>query len=215
MRHWIFDFDGTLVESEGFFSHCLSYALGPFGVDTGQEFIERIRHKHPHNIFEDDLTPDQAFIAFERMREAGREIIDEIKIFPGLLDVLETLSSKGASLSIWTGRDRESTELILRKQGLETVFTKITTGTCVEINKPGHQGLLEIQNHHRADIDQMVMVGDHHHDIEPANLLGCLSVHARWKGLSAPLPETVKPNYQFVSTLEFHQWVKQVLRTGA
>ncbi|MEM7646086.1 MAG: HAD family hydrolase [Pseudomonadota bacterium] len=207
MRHWIFDFDGTLVDTDGIFERSLVYALEPFSVDVGPNFMEQIRHKHPYRIFEDHLDEQQAQMALERIRERGQIESQKVQAFAGIKDVLSTLDSKKVSLSIWTGRDRVSTERILANTGLNTFFKEIISGTCVPTNKPGHDGLLEIKSRKEAQPDEMVMIGDHHHDIEPANALGVTSVHARWKRTPHVLPEKIKPNYEFGSTEDFYHWV--------
>jgi HAD superfamily hydrolase (TIGR01549 family) len=209
MRHWVFDFDGTLVDSEGYFSESFRYALAPFNIRVERDFIERIRHKHPHRIFEDILTEDQSRQAFERMNEVAQGIADKISLFPGITEILEHLDRSQVSLSIWTGRDQESTQLILGKQGIGHVFKKIITGTCVENNKPSHDGLLEICQFYQAPSQEVVMVGDHHHDIEPANALGCYSIHAQWKNNPHILPPTIQPKTQFQTTQDLLNWVRE------
>ncbi len=214
MQHWIFDFDGTLVDTDGIFGKALAFALEPYGVTVGEDFMEQIRHKHPHRIFEDHLSFEQAEEAMKRMRVIGQELSETIQPFQGIDSVLRTLEKNKVSLSIWTGRDRESTKRILQKTGLNGYFSQVISGTCVPTNKPGHDGLLELKQHHQAESDQMVMVGDHHHDIEPANALGLVSVHAQWKKIPHVLPEKVKPNYAFGSLDDFHQWIQYQLKFG-
>lgn len=206
MKHWIFDFDGTLVNSDGIFYKALSYALEPFSVDVGNNFMEQIRHKHPHRIFEDHLSEAQAEVALQRMREIGQHLSENIEVFEGIPDLLSLLKDKAVSVSVWTGRDGASTHRILNRLGLTDYFQLIVSGTCVEVNKPGHDGLIKVQNHHQADFSEMIMVGDHHHDIEPANTLGVTSVHAEWKAQPHLLPEKTKPNLRFGSVQELQNW---------
>lgn len=212
MKHWIFDFDGTLVDTDGNFSKTLGYALAPYGIKVDRAYIEKIRHKHPHNLFEDELTEDQAQVAYQRLAEADKSIVTEAKVFPGVLAILETIKKAGGSISIWTGRDLRSTQLILRTHNILHEFEKIISGTCVAVNKPGHDGLLELKAHHKAEAHEMVMIGDHHHDIEPANSLGLTSVLARWKKQTVSLPKNIEPNYMFGSVDDFHSWVKLQLK---
>lgn len=207
MRHWVFDFDGTLVDSDGNFWKAMGHALAPFSVNVAENFMEQIRHKHPDRIFEDILSEVEAKEAISRLRLFGKELSETIKPFQGIQDALEVLKSKGVSLSIWTGRDRESTDRILKRTNLLPYFERVVSGTCVGTNKPGHDGLIELLNHYKAQGDEMVMIGDHHHDIEPANELGLTSVHACWKKTPHVLPEQVKPNYSFDCTGEFQNWI--------
>lgn len=215
MKHWIFDFDGTLVDSEGFFSETFRYALSPFGIDVHGDLLERIRHKHPHRIFEDFLSDEQSRVAFARLDEATSGLIDQIPLFPGVRPLLETLHDAGVSLSIWTGRDGDSTHSILQRHGLTDAFHSVVTGTCVPNNKPSLDGLIQIQQTQSAQGDEMVMVGDHHHDMEPALQLGCLAIHARWKSRPVDLPGHLKPHARFSTVGDFHNWIKAQLKRKA
>jgi phosphoglycolate phosphatase-like HAD superfamily hydrolase len=208
MKHWIFDFDGTLVDTDGFFQKTINFALKPFNINVDSNFIETIRHKHPHSIFDDLLTLEQNEIAFARLKQAGLKDLQETKIFPGMKMVLKTILDNKGSLSIWTGRDRQSTDMILKKNEIFDYFHKIISGTCVKKNKPEKDGLIELFNHHKSQWHEMVMVGDHHHDIGPANDLGLISVHARWKKLPVTLPEKIKPTHHFDSVDLFHNWIQ-------
>ncbi len=208
MKYWIFDFDGTLVDTDGLFYQCLEYTLKPFEVEVQPDFMEQIRHKHPHRIFEDLLPPSQSKIAMERLKRAGAELSEGIEAFPGIKEVLTTIENNKGRLAIWTGRDGESTRRILTRLGLVERFETIITGTCVETNKPGHDGLLTIKDFFRAKPHEMVMVGDHHHDISPANDLGLHSVHARWKSQPQDLPKEVKPHWNFNCTQTFLKWIE-------
>jgi phosphoglycolate phosphatase len=212
MRHWVFDFDGTLIDTDGLFTKALEYTLQPFSVTVGPEFLEQVRHKHPYRIFEDLLSQEQADRAMQRLREINQELNDEAQPYEGIEDVLNTLEKKKVSVSIWTGRDRESTVSILQKTNLHDYFSKILSGTCVEVNKPGLDGLLELKDHHEAEPDEMIMIGDHHHDIEPANHLGLTSVHAQWKRIPHQLPGALAPHYTFTSVEEFHEWILEQLK---
>lgn len=214
MRHWVFDFDGTLVDSEGIFSRSFGYALSPFGIPLDAEFLERVRHKHPSRLFEDYLPEDKALVALQRLNEAGQRLVEDVRPYAGIIEVLETLVEHQCHVSIWTGRDFESTQFILEKRGMLQYFSKIISGTCVEFNKPEKEGLLEIQKHFNVPSHEMIMIGDHHHDIEPANQLGLTSVHAQWKRRPHTLPENIIPRHSFNTTQLFHEWVVDKLNAG-
>ena len=140
-KHWIFDFDGTLVNTDGFFMESIGYALEPFGKTPGETFIEDIRHKHPTAIFDHMLNPKEASEALNRLREKGKDLVERTNLFEGIEDVLLTLSNQGSRISIWTGRDRFSAVAILENTGIKKYFDQIVSGTCVPNNKPQHDGI--------------------------------------------------------------------------
>ena len=210
MTHFIFDFDGTLVDTDGLFSKCLSHALEPFDVKVSKNFMEEIRHKHPHRIFEDLLPRKLADEAMERMRTIGKNLSQRINAFDGIEDTLESLANRNIQLSIWTGRDGESAQRILKNIGLNHYFDKIVSGTCVPVNKPGLDGLQTLASHYKVKHDRFVMVGDHHHDIEPANEVGAISVLAKWKPIPQLLPADLSPDHEFDCVHRFRDWTESL-----
>ena len=212
MKHFVFDFDGTLVDTDGLFNACLRHALEPFSVDagSGSDFMEKIRHKHPYRIFEDLLEPHQAEEALKRLQDVGKKLSLDIKSFQGIEESLDKIKSRGVGLCIWTGRDGGSTERILSNLKLNHYFDKIVSGTCVETNKPGQDGLHMVADFLKAKPEELIMVGDHHHDIEPANQFGSFSVHAKWKKKPHSLPNGVLPNIEFEKVDEFNLWLSQI-----
>ena len=208
MRHWIFDFDGTLFNTEPYFIECLSYALEPFDMKASWEFLERVRSEHPNKIFDKDLGLEKAPIAMARLIEAGKRMSEKVQPYPGIFEMLKELKSSTDNIHIWTGRDEPSTLRILERTGMASFFTKIVTGTCVPKNKPAPDGLHLLSTDLKAGFDQFVMVGDHHHDIVPAKELGCTTVHARWK--EKPNSLESEPHQSFDSVDDFVSWLRSL-----
>ena len=142
MRHWIFDLDGTLVDTDQTLIRSLFYALEPFSVEVGDSFPEQVRHKHPYRIFEGLLDDFEALVALERFQQKGRELSQQVETFEGIKDILSHLQKEKLSLSVWTGRDGHSTRGILDQTGLAPFFKEVISGTCVPNNKPGPDGPL-------------------------------------------------------------------------
>lgn len=208
MRHWIFDFDGTLFETEPYFIDCLSHALEPFGIEASWAFLEEVRSEHPHRIFDKLLGPEKAPIAMARLIEAGKRMTAHVEPYPGIVEMLAELKSLTDSIHIWTGRDEASTHRILERTGCAKFFDHIVTGTCVPNNKPAPDGLHRLSQNLEAQFDQLVMVGDHHHDIVPAKELGCTTVHACWK--NKPNSIESKAHQSFDSVVSFMDWFRSL-----
>lgn len=54
------------------------------------------------------------------MVEVSRGIADQIQLFPGIVEILDSLQRQGANLSIWTGRDDHSTQKIMAKEKIKS-----------------------------------------------------------------------------------------------
>ena len=208
MKHLIFDFDGTLFETESFFLDCLSYALEPFGRSASWDFLEEVRSEHPYRIFDQALGPKDAKVAMDRMIEAGQRVTEKIKPYPGIKEMLEELSAQSKKLFIWTGRDEASTHRILKNTECDHFFTEVVTGTCVAKNKPAPDGLLKIAEVTKMDMNQFIMIGDHHHDIDPAKELGCKTVHACWKKNPNHLEREAHKKFETVA--DFMNWLRSL-----
>ncbi len=179
-KHIVFDVDGTLVDTE---TACLlsfrdllkelkgeehkpeelTYCLGRAGKDSlGDAGIE-------------DWRP-----AYERWVELLINYSDKIKIFDGLLEVIETLAKDGYQLGIVTSRTREVAVMDLKKQGVDDYFKTIVSCDDTEKHKPNPDPLLKYMEYTGADCSEVLYLGDTVHDMNCAGGAGVDFALAGW-----------------------------------
>ncbi len=165
----VFDWDGTLLDSEGRIVECLHAASQEAGlaslppktlsnviglglkeavetlypaIDAAvyHHFLERYRH---HYLFASQ-TPTP--------------------LFTGAREMLEDLYQRGFWLAIATGKARRGLDRVLAEQDLAHLF-HATRCADETFSKPHPQMLLDIMDRVGAEPDQTLMVGDTEYDI--------------------------------------------------
>lgn len=205
---WVFDLDGTLVNSCGSFLNLLNASLEPFNVTVDDHYIETVRHRNPNEIFHGLLEGAQLQEAYNSLEKLSNEAASQFELFPGIPEVLKVLKEKNYRLAVWTGRDRASAEIILKNSNVKDYFEMIVSGTCVTSNKPDIEGLHFISRTLTVEPEHIVMVGDHHHDIQAAKSLGSIAVLANWH-YSDPRNKHHQPDYEFNQVDDFLSWIKE------
>eukprot|EP01035_Chromulina_nebulosa_P038634 gene38634-52196_t len=157
----VFDLDGTLVDSLPLVLRAISHAIEPFGPHRPTMDIFA-RLGGPPDRFMPDLLedPKNTRQALERMARFHRENQHLIHPFDGVGVVLERLRSAGLDIAVWTGRDRHSTEQILREHALTDYFSTVVCGDDLPTHKPEPEGLREILRRLEVSATETVFVGD-------------------------------------------------------
>lgn len=212
IRAFIFDLDGTLVDSYALVFGAFQYAVEPYGIQFSPEDLEELRSKTQDTLFLKWLSPKDNEEALKRLTHFSVTSVDRVKIVPGLKEVLSALHEKGYLLAVWTGRDRHSAQEILKHTGLAPYFRFVQGGCDVDKNKPHPEGLLRLIAKFKISPAEVVVVGDHAHDIQGALEAGATALHAAWHYVH---PETEKsphrPSQKFTEVSQFLAWINQNL----
>lgn len=171
-RLYIFDWDGTLMDSVARIVACLREAAAEQGLeDRGDAgFGEVIGLGLPQAIAR--LYPELDAPRIERFRAtyAARFVAADAtpsQLFPGAIDVLETLRARGDWVAIATGKSRRGLDRVLGELGLAPSFhaTRCADETA---SKPDPLMLRQIMEVLGASPAQAVMIGDSEYDMEMA-----------------------------------------------
>lgn len=159
-RAVVFDLDGTLVDSLPMVLEAIAHALEPFGPRPTMKIFARLGG--PPERFLATLLDDARNVpaALRRMDEYHRKNAHLIRPFAGAARLLERLRACDVSLAIWTGRDRESTDVLLRTHRLEGFFTTVMCGDDLPTHKPDPAGLREIIRRLNVNPLEALFVGD-------------------------------------------------------
>lgn len=156
----VFDLDGTLVDSLPFVLRAFSHALEPFGPRPTMDLFARLGGP-PARIFSGLVhDPKHVPAAIERLEAFNREHHHLIRPFGGVGVVLEQLRTRGATLAIWTGRDRASTAWLLHEHGLGGFFSTVICGDDLPTHKPDPAGLQDILRQLDVKPPEALLVGD-------------------------------------------------------
>lgn len=207
-KYWVFDLDGTLVDS---FQHYFN-TLEIIFADHGKKFTPDLQMPALTELlihfFKNHLGAANVDSALEKLQLLSNDSAKTIQPFTGVFDILASLKQNGSKIAVWTNRDYVSAELILKHSGLHLELDAFVSGTCTARRKPHSDGLLRVIEQFKCEPHEITMVGDHEHDVIAAKSIGARSVRASWHSYWKMDP-CEHADHQFHSLDHFHQWVKK------
>ncbi len=202
---FIFDLDGTLVDSVGDLATAVNltraeYGLGPVSIQTVAGYVgdgirvlmERALQDKP------DADLDQA-VRFQK-RHYLAHLCEKTRPYEGVPEGLARLRACGHVLAIATNKPADMTETLLQALGLRPLFEAVYGGGSVPELKPDPAMLEGIMGRLGFGKTDSWMVGDNRTDLEAARRAGIRSVLMAY-GIGDPGPE--KPHLTFESFGDF------------
>ncbi len=169
----IFDWDGTLMDSEARIVNCLRKASEMvFGEETrhhdelkdviGLGLNEALRQLHP-GCNEQQLQQMAEHYRYEYMEINTTHSV----LFEGVESLLGRLEQQGYWLAIATGKGRQGLDQVLEHTGLKSRF-HITRCASETMSKPHPLMLEEILDRMGMKANSALMIGDTEYDMEMA-----------------------------------------------
>jgi HAD superfamily hydrolase (TIGR01549 family) len=159
-RAVVFDLDGTLLDSLPLVLAAIRHAIAPFGGTATMDIFAHLGG--PPERFMASLVQEPARVpeALRRMYSFHHDNIHLIQPYAGVGELLQELGERGLRLGVWTGRDRGSTDVLLRRHGLEARFAAVVCGDDLATHKPDPAGLRELLRRLGAAGEETLLVGD-------------------------------------------------------
>jgi HAD superfamily hydrolase (TIGR01509 family) len=182
VRLVVFDFDGTLVNSLPLVLESISHALAPYGRKPTAEIFAKLGgppDRFLPLLLDDPKHVPDALARMEAYHSANNHLVEA---FEGVAKMLDLLRTSGVQAAIWTGRDRESSEQLLRAMKLEGHFAVVMCGDDLPTHKPDPQGLQEIMRRLGITPEETLFVGDADVDVLGGRACGVDTIlirHAR------------------------------------
>ena len=198
IRHFIWDFDGTLFDTYPVIIEDLNLALREFGFgcdfpETMKLMLTNLGHAQSFYAAQFSIPRDAVAAAYERYHEtSNREL--QAKPMAGVREVLAAICASGRKNYIFSHRKPTETVAYLEKYGLSQYFTHIigpgSEGFAV---KPAPDAVLYLMKVYNMDPETTVMVGDRECDLGSGRNAGIRTAH-----LVCPVaPETLDCNWRF------------------
>ncbi len=175
-RLLVFDWDGTLMDSEARIVSCLEGAIAETGAEPREP--SALSHVIGLGLSEAILTlyPDgdpgfvEAFSAAYRKRFVLSDQTPS-DLFEGAVKTLELLAEQGYLLAIATGKARRGLDRVLQQLNLQQRF-HATRCADETFSKPHPQMLEEIMTDLDTPPAQTLMIGDTEYDMQMASNAG-------------------------------------------
>lgn len=206
----IFDWDGTLVDSNSAIIECIQKTAAELDlpIPSYQQIKEIIGLglARAYSLFFPKATDKlELFKQHYQYRSLLAVPYKEI-LFPGVRELLNILNQKGYSLAIATGKSRRSLNAALYELQLDGLFA--TTRTVDEtFSKPHPQMVLEILQELAVSPQRALLIGDTKYDMELAKNAGIDAVAVSCGVDEAERLLTYQPLACLNETKELENWL--------
>jgi phosphoglycolate phosphatase len=176
----IFDWDGTLMDSETHIVACLEVAMREVGVEPRP--ADELKQVIGLGLYEAlaALMPEKEAALHQQATEAYRRFFiygdaTPSELFPGVEVVLQQLLEEGFQLAIATGKSRRGLDKVMRQTQLASLFS---LSRCADetFSKPHPQMLKEILTDLDVPAHRALMIGDTEFDLQMAANIGMPSL---------------------------------------
>ena len=182
---YIFDLDGTLLDTLADLATAVNYALRQHGmpehtIDDVRRFVGNgVRKLMERAIPDGEKNPD-----FEATFATFREYymhhsLDTTRPYPGIIETLEALKEQGCRLAVVSNKMMAATKELCQHFFADTIEVAIGENEAAGIRKkPAPDTVFEALRQLGEEKDSAVYVGDSDVDLETANNSGlpCISV---------------------------------------
>jgi phosphoglycolate phosphatase len=179
-RGIVFDLDGTLIDSAGDIAAAVNHALAdngrkPLPMATIRRFVgDGARMLCARAVGLPVKHPDvdkvlESYLAFYLAHPT-----DHTRWMPQARAVLDAL--RRFRLAIATNHPRSTTDIVLARLGVRSLFSAVSAGGDVAAVKPSPEPILAIAKQLGLAANEMVMVGDGPQDVEAGRRAGCRTI---------------------------------------
>ena len=193
----LFDLDGTLVNTNQLIFSSFQQAFKELLKDnilSNEEIIDCIGptlEQTGEKYYPQD--PNRFVKCYRHYYQMNHD--EMIEIFPGIIEMLESLKQQELKLVIVTSKKRDMTIKALKYLNIYHYFDLIVSSDDIRYPKPHPEPIETVLNYYGLTPDECLMVGDNSHDIECAHAAGVKSVAVGWAMRGADYLKKYYPTY--------------------
>ncbi|MDV8114688.1 HAD family hydrolase [Bacillus sp. BAU-SS-2023] len=179
LKHYIFDLDGTLIDTENAILKTWQDTLKEYGYDYTLEEIRVVLGVTTDiGLKKLNANVDENYIC--KWQANYEKYCSNADFFEGAKEMLEFLKENNRSLGAVSSRSKNEYDKYFRKFNLEEFFTTIVLEDDTENHKPYPDPLFKYMELTGADKDSCIYIGDMTTDIQCANNAGVISGLVAW-----------------------------------
>lgn len=192
MKLVIFDLDGTLINSIEDLGTAVNYALAQKGLPlremseyymmVGNGVRKLVQRAMPSELSENTALLDELLAIFVEYYSSHIDVYT--RPYPGMVDLLSRLSSKGYALGVASNKFQSGAEVLVRKFFPEISFVEVLGNGPDAPLKPSPEVVFRIMAKASGagtmNPEDVVLVGDSSTDIQTAANAGIASVAVSW-----------------------------------
>jgi pyrophosphatase PpaX len=191
----VFDLDGTVVDSVELivvsFQHAIREVLGR--EVSREESIHWVGRPLREQM--ERFSPEKAEELVDVYREFNHREHDRmLKLYDGILNLLDGLLKADVRLGLVTSKSRHTTQMAFDLTGIESYFDASVCCDESPSNKPDPDPILFCLDQLGAAPAGSAYVGDSPSDIQAAKAAGVTAIGVTWGVFPAPVLEAEKPD---------------------
>jgi len=202
---FVFDLDGTLVDSREDIAASLNEALAPLGaepldVETVTRYVGNGARVLIERALGGEASPERVqagLDAFLHHYRAG--CLDRTRLYPGVRAALEGLCGK--TVALLTNKPSFHSLKILAGLGIEGRFRRVVAGDTMPAKKPDPRGLVSILEELSCPPERSLLVGDTAVDVQTARAAGAAAAFVTY-GFRPEEAEVERPDHILSSLLD-------------
>ena len=182
---FIFDLDGTLVDSLHDIADALNRALRDHALPEAP--VEMVRGWVGNGLRAlcreacGAAAPDDVEgVVKSALTHYRSRVVARTCLYPNIMQMLELLKAGGARMAVLSNKPHDLTVEVIRQLGIHSFFTDVRGPDTEETRKPAPQGIWSILAGLRVAPNDAFMIGDSAIDIQTARNSGAKSVAVTW-----------------------------------
>jgi len=205
---FIFDLDGTLVDSAADLAAAANraraeFGLAPLSVGTIAGFVGDGIRTMMERVFQDRPEVDLDRVVALQKAHYRAHLCDATRPYPGVEPGLARLQARGHALAVATNKPVEMADALLSALRLRSRFSAVLGGGSGLELKP-HPAMIEtIRQRLGCAASDTWMIGDHRTDLEAARRAGVHGILVRY-GIGDPGPERPERAFDTFDALMDH-----------
>lgn len=222
-RAWVFDLDGTLVDTVADFTAAVNVMLTGLGrsnlseqdvrgmVGKGGPYLLQCALLYPRPATDEniaDLDPALFQAAWASYMQAYGAINGQgAQVYDGVRPALEALRKQGQPMACLTNKPLAHARALLQQKELAQFFKPVYGGDSFSSKKPDPAGLLQICQELGLPATEVVMVGDSINDALAAQRAGCMAALVSYGYNHGVAVQSVQANWHVDSLADLLEMV--------
>ncbi len=218
VKGFVFDVDGTLVNSNSRHVECWQKAFELVGVSVGKDKIKGLIGKGAWQIVDEvlgsDVEKEKKIKVIEEHTRNFEKVIGEVKAFPGLFELFQEIKKRGLLIALATSTKAQFVEDYLKRFKIKSLVEAYTTVEEVTRHKPHPEVLLKAAEKINLKAEEAIAVGDSVWDIQAGRRGGFKVVALLSGGISKEVLMKEKPDWLFKDLIDLKENLELLLKRG-
>ena len=168
----IFDVDGTLVDSNDAHARAFAEAFASLGYRVSFDAVRPLIGKGSDKLIPDLIGRYDKAVAERKKAIFKESYLPELRPFPGVTALLETLKARGCRLAVASSASKAELDALLEVANAARYFERTTDADDAEASKPDPDIVVAARHSLGLAAERCAMVGDTPYDAQAARRAG-------------------------------------------